>query len=98
VVSISLLYVEHMLSPCTGHDHPQGQGRVVSYNDCTAKFDIYFPFNMIRYPYALLVARGRHSHHPPYPTRLPIQIANDVILAIRQNDVLAQTPRMLRIF
>ncbi|KAH8591878.1 hypothetical protein B0O99DRAFT_690179 [Bisporella sp. PMI_857] len=48
---------------------------------------------MIQYPYALLVARGRHSHHPPYPTRLPIQIANDVILATLQNDVLAQTPR-----
>jgi hypothetical protein len=49
---------------------------------------------MIRYPYVILIARGNHSHHPPYPTRLPYQVANDVILALRQGDILAQTPRM----
>ncbi|KAH8684403.1 hypothetical protein BGZ60DRAFT_165405 [Tricladium varicosporioides] len=88
-------YIGHRTSrrKLCGHDHPQGQGRIVSFNQCTAKFDIYFPFNMIRYPYAILVARGNHSHHPPYPTRLPYQVANDVVLALRQGDILAQTPR-----
>ena len=70
----------------------------MSYNKCTARLDIYLPFNMSRYPYIILIARGNHSHHPPYPTRLPLHIANDIISALRQSDILAQTPRIFSIY
>lgn len=53
---------------------------------------------MSRYPYIALISRGNHNHHPPYPTRLPQEIANTVIEAIKQGDCLALTPRMLRIW
>lgn len=52
---------------------------------------------MARYSFAILVAQGNHSHAPPPPTRLPQAIANDVILALQQGDILAQTPRILYI-
>ena len=52
---------------------------------------------MARFPYIILVARGNHSHHPPYPIRLPLDIANDLTIALCQGDILSQTPRMLRI-
>jgi hypothetical protein len=53
---------------------------------------------MARFPYLVLVARGNHSHHPPFPTRLPSDIADDLRTALCQGDILAQTPRMLRIY
>jgi hypothetical protein len=81
-----------------GYDHPQGQGKTVHYAGCQAKWDLYIPHNMVRYPYVCLVARGSHSHHPPYPTRLPKDIADDVIAALQQGDILALTPRMYSIY
>jgi hypothetical protein len=49
---------------------------------------------MARYPYICLIARGSHSHHPPYPIKLSIDLANDVVEAIRQVEVLNLTTRM----
>jgi hypothetical protein len=77
-----------------GQDHPQGQGKVQQSN-CHALFDLYIPFDMVQYPYICLVTRGEHNHHPPYPTRMPSDIANDVVEALRQTDIMIMTPRML---
>jgi len=52
---------------------------------------------MARYPYICLITRNSHTHHPPYPTKLPIDLANDVVEAIRQVEVLSLTTRMPRI-
>jgi hypothetical protein len=49
---------------------------------------------MARYPYICLITRNSHTHHPPYPTKLPIDLANDVVEAIRQVEVLNLTTRM----
>jgi hypothetical protein len=49
---------------------------------------------MARYPYICLITRNSHTHHPPYPTKLPIDLANDVVEAIKQADVLSLTTRM----
>ena len=49
---------------------------------------------MARYPYICLITRNSHTHHPPYPTKLPIDLANDVVEAIRQVDVLSLTTHM----
>lgn len=54
---------------------------------------MYIPFNMYRFPYIVLIARGEHNHHPPYPIRLPQQIADDVIEAIQGTEVLDITAR-----
>jgi len=52
---------------------------------------------MIRYPYICLITRGSHNHHPPYPIRMPMDIADAVIKAIQEGDPLTLTPRMLYI-
>lgn len=52
---------------------------------------------MARYPYICLITRNSHTHHPPYPIKLPIDLANDVVEAIRQVEVLNLTTRMPRI-
>jgi hypothetical protein len=49
---------------------------------------------MTRYPWICLISRGNHAHHPPYPTRLPKDIADAVVNAIKQGDALTLTPRM----
>jgi hypothetical protein len=50
---------------------------------------------MYRHPYVCLVARGFHDHHPPYPTRMPKDIADDVIAVLGRGGVLDTTARML---
>jgi hypothetical protein len=53
---------------------------------------------MDRFPYIVLISRGRHTHHPPYPTRMPLQIADDVIAAINSTEVLDMTARKSSIY
>jgi hypothetical protein len=50
------------------------------------------------FPYIVLITRGNHSHHPPYPLRLPQDIADDVIAAIKRTDILGMTARMSRLY
>jgi len=38
--------------------------------------------------------RGRHDHHPPYPTKLPRNIADEVVQMIRAQECLDLTARM----
>src|SRR6266700_411376 len=53
---------------------------------------------MARYPYICLITRNSHTHHPPYPIKLPIDLANDVVKAMRQIEVLNLTTHMPRIY
>lgn len=41
----------------------------------------------------LLVSRGNHAHIPPPPTKLPSQIAQEVVDAIKSEDLLSLTAR-----
>jgi hypothetical protein len=41
----------------------------------------------------MLVVRGTHTHHPPYPTKMPSEIADEVIKAIKEHEVLDLTAR-----
>jgi hypothetical protein len=86
--------VLHMCLVYAGFDHPQGQGNVVLYSKCKAKLDVYIPKNTTRFPYICIVARNNHSHHPPYPTRLPKDIAQDVVNVLQDGEVLGMTGRM----
>jgi hypothetical protein len=52
---------------------------------------------MIQYPYICLITQGSHNHYPPYPIRMLIDIANAVIKAIQEGDLLTLTLRMLYI-
>ena len=57
------------------------------------RFDIFIPENQGRFPFLMLVTRGAHTHHPPYPTKLPHDIADEVKRAIQQHDLLDLTAR-----
>lgn len=70
---------------------------VKHFNACKATLDIYMPQKMSRFPFICIVAKGNHLHHPPYPTRLPKDVADDVVAAIRGGDVLSLTGRKLQI-
>jgi len=73
-----------------GFDHPQGQGRVVS-QIYSARLDCYIPVNMARYPYICLITQNSYIYYPLYPTKLPIDLANNVVKVIRQVEVLSLT-------
>jgi hypothetical protein len=90
-----ILYIYSAYAKHIGYDHPQGQGRVKYYNKCKAQWDLYIPFNMSQFPFTCLVAQGIHSHHPPQPTRLPIEIANDFKASLQQSQegIATMTPR-----
>ena len=38
---------------------------------------------MTRYSWIYLISQGNHTHHPPYPTWLPKDIADTVINVIK---------------
>ena len=92
-IVVGTVYVMHTLCICwtyVGFNHPQGQSRVVG-QTCGAQLDCYIPVNMTWYPYICLITWNSHTHHPLYPTKLPIDLANDVVEAIRQVEVLNLT-------
>lgn len=55
--------------------HPQGPG-YIKIKKCPARFDLYIPVKWEQFPFMLLVARGRHNHIPPPPSK-PIREALD---------------------
>src|ERR1700689_1978496 len=68
---------------CVDQFHPQGPGRL-RVSKCKAKFDLYIPMKWDRFPFLVLVTRGYHAHHPPPPpTKLPKEMADEVIETIR---------------
>lgn len=79
------------LSTCVAYDHPQGNGSIVKSSKCGVRFDLYLPQNMERWPWALVVARGSHKHHPPYPTKLPAHILADLFECLESTDILKMT-------
>jgi hypothetical protein len=74
------------------YDHPQGNGEIIKRN-CNVHFDLYLPIAWARFRFAMLVCRGSHTHHPPYPEKFSEDLANEVITSIRDNFVLSLTTR-----
>jgi hypothetical protein len=91
-------YTLSMLNMYSAFDHPQGLGHTQLHKKCSVRFDLYIPLKWSRFPFLLLVARGRHTHHPPYPTKLPKNIADEVIEAIKQQECLDLSARMFCIY
>jgi hypothetical protein len=58
---------------------------------CHSHFDLFIPENWDRFPYMMLVTRGRHSHPPPPPTRLPKDIADEVLKVLEKEESLTLT-------
>jgi len=52
---------------------------------------------MARYPYICLITRNSYIYYPLYLIKLPVNLANNIVKAIKQVDVLSLTIRMLRI-
>jgi hypothetical protein len=89
ILKIYSAYAKYRL----GFDHPQGSGKPYTVS-CPARWDMYIPYHMDRHLYICLISRGSHSHHPPYPNRVPQDIANDVQEIISGIDLLSMTTRM----
>lgn len=62
---------------------------------CHSKFDIYIPHYYARFPFILLVTRGRHAHPPPPPRKTPKVIADQIKSMLEQRDCLDLTTRRL---
>lgn len=58
---------------------------------CHSRFDLFIPENWDRFPYMMLVTRGRHAHPPPPPTRLPKVIADEVLKVLEREECLTLT-------
>jgi len=52
---------------------------------------------MARYPYICLITRNSYAYYPSYLIKLPIDLANNIVKAIRQVEVLSLTTYILRI-
>ncbi|PYH88477.1 hypothetical protein BO71DRAFT_403826 [Aspergillus ellipticus CBS 707.79] len=74
--------------------HPGSAGKLKQ-KPCKVRFDLYFPLNWIRFPFMILICRQKHLHYPPPPTRLPKDIADQVIRVIKEYDCLDLTTRRL---
>ena len=85
-----------MLNTRPGYDHPTG-AVVVKRINCDVKFDVYIPKNMERFPFYMLIMRGTHAHHPPYPDRLSRFVIEDIRAAIQASDLLRITTGTLDI-
>jgi hypothetical protein len=70
--------------------HANGRGTMVK-TECGVKFDIYIPCSWDRFPFIMLTCRGRHSHFPPPPSKLPFEIGKQIVEVIRSHDVLGLT-------
>jgi hypothetical protein len=79
-------------SPFCDRVHPTGPGRL-QHATCKSRFDLFIPLNWNRFPFIMLVTRGRHDHPPPPPSRLPQSIADDIIQLLRKEDCLSLTAR-----
>ena len=77
-------------------DHPQGSGKVVT-RKCQVRFDFFIPLYWARFPFIIMVTRGSHTHHPPLPEKLPKDIAQQVISAIEEQELLSLTARKFSI-
>jgi len=71
-------------------DHSRGTGITLK-STCKVIWDLYIPFNMIRYPFYCLTSRGSHAHHPPYPNRMPAEIRAEFEEIIKNTDALNLT-------
>jgi hypothetical protein len=53
---------------------------------------------MARYPYIYLITRNSYIYYPLYPIKLLINLANNIVKAIKQVDILSLTIHILRIY
>jgi len=53
---------------------------------------------MAQYPYIYLITRNSYIYYPLYPIKLPIDLANNIVEAIKQVDVLSLTIRIFCIY
>ncbi|KAL4959544.1 uncharacterized protein BDV14DRAFT_160917 [Aspergillus stella-maris] len=60
---------------------------------CNSRFDLFIPENWHRFPYMMLVTRGRHGHPPPPPSRLPQDIADEVCEMLQKEDIISLTAK-----
>ncbi|OJD22190.1 hypothetical protein ACJ73_06466 [Blastomyces percursus] len=64
-------------------DHIQGRGKLV-HQKCNVIFDILIPIDLENSPYIALRSHGLHSHPPPPPSRIPVNITRDIAQVIHQ--------------
>jgi hypothetical protein len=75
-------------------DHFGGRGKV-RLQSCKASWDLYIPFNMHRHAYIMLAAREAHTHHPPYPIRLPRDLEQEIKELLQGADLMNLSRRTL---
>ena len=84
----------HMLIISIVFDYPQGFNHIHLHKTCPVQFNLYIPLKWNRFPFLLLITRGRHTHHPSYPTKLPKDIDDEVVDAIKKQECLDLTAHM----
>ena len=80
-----------MLIISIAFDYSQDLDYVHLHKTCPVQFNLYILLKWNRFPFLLLITRGRHTHHPFYSTKLPKDIANEVIDAIKKQEYLDLT-------
>jgi hypothetical protein len=58
------------------HRHSNGaidQGKIVE-QKCNVKFYKIIPLDLEKTPYVILISKGLHTHHPPPPSNIPLEI------------------------
>lgn len=49
------------------------QGKIIEQN-CQTKFYKIIPLDLEKTPYVILISVGLHTHHPPPPSNVPLEV------------------------
>jgi predicted metal-dependent hydrolase len=81
------------------HQHSNGaidQGKLVG-QTCSAKFYKLIPLDLEKTPYVILISKGIHTHHPPPPSNVPLEIMEKLkeMLKVASEELVDITARKL---
>jgi len=84
----------HMLIISIAFNYSQDLDHVHLHKTYPVWFNLYISLKWNRFSFLLLITRGRHTHHPFYPIKLPKNIANEVVDTIKKQECLDLTAHM----
>jgi hypothetical protein len=81
------------------HQHSNGgidQGKLIG-QTCSTKFYKIIPLDLEKTPYVILISKGIHTHHPPPPSNVPLEIMEKLkkILEVASEELVDITARKL---
>ena len=69
------------------------EGGSIIHKECQVKFYCITPVDLEKCPYIVIISKGIHTHPPPPPVKIPINLVEDLQSIIIGEDLLNLTAR-----